>query len=166
MAFIFSVLKAVINCSIRSSAFASSQDSSLPKTEKLKLKLNFTLCLKLSFKLYLKLFFKLKLKLRIQEMDPQFLYSMNAEMLKLLIAQKLTELQALKQALEGCNDSNASSTQDRRFCLNHQFDYNRCSSRHMYRNRIYRAEIEIELNQFRRLQLQRLGSKMGGFLQT
>ena len=69
MAFIFSVLEAVINCSIRSSAFASSQDSSPPKTEKLKLKLNFTLYLKLSFKLYLKLFFKLKLKLRIQEMS-------------------------------------------------------------------------------------------------
>ena len=71
MAFIFSVLKAVINCSIRSSAFASSQDSSPPKTEKLKLKLCLKLYLKLSFKLYLKLFFKLKLKLRIQEMDMQ-----------------------------------------------------------------------------------------------
>ena len=95
-------------------------------------------------------------------MDPRNInVSIPEEMLKLMIAQKLIELQALTNALE-----TASPPQDRRFCLNHQFDYNRCSSRHMYRNRIYRAEIEIELNQFRRLQLQRLGSKMGGFLQT
>ena len=51
------------------SDLASSQDSSPPKTEKLKLKLCLKLYLKLSFKLYLKLFFKLKLKLRIQEMQ-------------------------------------------------------------------------------------------------
>ena len=91
-------------------------------------------------------------------------------MLGLSIAQKALELKLLQQAFDGLDEDDAADAsaipQDRRFCLNHQFDYNRCSSRHMYRNRIYRAEIEIELNQFRRLQLQRLGSKMGGFLQT
>ena len=113
VAFIFSVLKAVINCSIRSSAFASSQDSSPPKTEKLKLKL----CLKLNFKLYLKLLFKPKLKLTIQEMDPRNCkVDIPEGMLRMMIAQKVLELQALTNALESCDESPDPEPQDTSWC--------------------------------------------------